>query len=126
MRETRAPWKNGVVLVCNNQRPDGAAKPSCGRAQGQALKAWLKEAARAGGGEAAACRVLNTSCLDICPAHGVAVALMPGDDVVVVDPMDDRDALLRRVQAHMKQAAADTEHAGGKRGSGLLGKLRRR
>ena len=125
MRDTPAPWKHGVVLVCMNERPAGAPKPSCGRANGQALKSWLKDAAREGGGPAAECRVLNSTCLDVCPEHGVAVALMPGDEVVVADPLTDREALLARVQAHMAEVARH-EGGPGARVRGVLGKLRGR
>ncbi|NOY25324.1 MAG: (2Fe-2S) ferredoxin domain-containing protein [Oligoflexia bacterium] len=103
MRDSPTPWRHGVVLVCDNQRPQDASKPGCGRAQGRALRSWLKQAARQGGGPGAACRVLNSSCLGVCPEHGVAVALEPGDQIVVVDPATDRQALLDRVQAHMSK-----------------------
>jgi len=133
MRQTPTPWKHGVVLVCTNERAPGAAKPSCGRARGEELKRWLKEAAREGGGAAADCRVLSTGCLDVCPADGVAVALLPGDEVLVVDPEVDRAALLTRVQAHMTavaeaEAASSSGRAEGGHGGrlgGLLGRLRR-
>ncbi|RME23619.1 MAG: hypothetical protein D6798_13165 [Deltaproteobacteria bacterium] len=125
MHDVDSPWQHGVVLICNNQRPDGSPKPSCGRDAGNQLKAWLKIAAREGGGAAAECRVLTTSCLDVCPQHGVAVALMPGNEVVVVDPQEDRDALLARVQAHMDAVAEQGAPTGpGRRGRGLLRRLR--
>ncbi|MCB9779958.1 MAG: hypothetical protein H6742_15445 [Alphaproteobacteria bacterium] len=127
MREVSAPWEHGVVLICNNQRPDGSAKPSCGRGAGDGLKAWLKQAAREQDGPVARCRVLTSSCLDVCPADGVAVALMPGNEVLVVDPEADRDALLGRVRAHMAAHASPSE-AGGARGAArrVLGRLRGR
>ncbi len=124
MHDVDSPWQHGVVLVCNNQRPDGAPKPSCGRDAGNQLKAWLKIAAREGGGAAAGCRVLTTSCLDVCPHHGVAVALMPGNEVVVADSSTDRDALLARVQEHMTAVASDGQAAHGGRGRRLLKRLR--
>lgn len=124
MRDTPAPWKHGVVLVCNNQRPDGAPKPSCGRMQGESVKAWLKPRLRELDGPAGQCRVLTTSCLDVCPRDGVAVALLPGNEVVVVDPVADREALEARIVAHMDQVAQDKSPGG--RGRRLLGKLRGR
>ncbi len=105
MRDTPCPWQHGVVLVCSNERDPGAKKPSCGRARGKRLKGWLKEAARAEDGPVSTCRVLETSCLDVCPADGVAVALVPGNEVFVVTPEDDRQALLERVRTHMEGAA---------------------
>lgn len=124
MHDAQTPWKHGVVLICSNQRPDGAAKPSCGHHAGTALKAWLKTAAREQPGPVSECRVLTASCLDVCPAKGVAVALMPGNQVVVVDPESDRDALLERVRTHMEQAAEPAGGPGG-RARKVLGRLRR-
>ena len=127
MRQTPTPWQHGVVLVCTNERPPGAAKPSCGRARGEALKGWLKQELRQGGGPAAQCRVLTTSCLDVCPADGVAVALEPGGDVFVVDPVADRAALLAHIQSHMTAVAEAASAPAGPAGRlrGLLGRLRR-
>ena len=34
-------WKS-LVLVCNNQRPEGAPKPSCGHQGASELRDWLK------------------------------------------------------------------------------------
>lgn len=133
MRETSPAWTHGVVLVCENQRPDGAPKPSCGRARGQAVKSWLKPALQEAGGAGAGCRVLTTSCLDTCPADGVAIALEPGHKVLVFnpdapDPQVEQQALLARIQAHFEAvgAAAATPEAAGGRARRLLGRLRGR
>ena len=99
MRTEKTPWEHGVVLVCENQRLPGAPKPSCGKAAGGALKALLKERLKAEGGAGAGVRVLNSSCLDLCPAHGVAVAMEPGHHAWVVDPAKDEDALVAEIQA---------------------------
>ena len=123
MREEKSPWQHGVVLVCINEREPGHAKPSCGRARGKHLKGWLKSRARAQDGPVSACRVLETSCLDTCPADGLAVSLMPGNRTLVVDPENDREALLETVKAHMEDLATGTERGGARR---VLGKLRRR
>lgn len=117
MRTEPSPWATGVVLVCTNERPEGAAKPSCGRLRGAKLRAWLKDHTHAGDGGRPV-RVMATSCLGICPAHGVAVALVPDGDVRVVDPVVDREALLAEVVgwiASRRRAA-----------SGVAGRLRRR
>jgi len=123
MREEKSCWQHGVVLVCINEREPGHAKPSCGRAQGKHLKSWLKSRARALDGPVSECRVLETSCLDTCPADGMAVSLMPGNRTLVIDPDQDRDALLQTIKTHMEEVAADTGRSGARR---VLGKLRRR
>ena len=85
------------MLVCTNERPEGAPKPSCGRLRGTKLRAWLKDHTRAADGPPEV-RVMATSCLGICPADGVAVALVPDGDVCVVDPVGERDTLLSTVR----------------------------
>jgi len=121
MRDEKTPWQHGVVLVCVNQREPSAARPSCGLERGEKLRHWLKLNARARSGPVSSCRVLATSCLDACPADGVAVAIMPGDEVVVVDPEADREALLDRVEQRM--AAIAHAAPSGRRGR-LLARLR--
>lgn len=106
MRETTPHWQHGVVLVCTNERAD-STRASCGLKTGTRLRRWLKEAARAEGGAAAQCRVLATSCLDECPEKGVAVAFMPGDRLLTVDPETDRDALLAEMRSHFSTPAAE-------------------
>ncbi len=89
METAPCPWRDGVLLVCINERAPGAPKPSCGRDRGAALRKLLKQRARAAGVDGL--RVLEASCLDVCPARGVAVARVPGDEVAIVDPRDDSD-----------------------------------
>jgi predicted metal-binding protein len=102
MREEVCPWKTGVVLICKNQRGPDASRPSCGEVAGHELKSWLKNKARGAGGGLAEVRVLTTSCLDICPADGVAVAFEPGGQAMVVDADRDREALLAGLKAHFE------------------------
>lgn len=115
MREAEVCWKRGVVLVCTNQRPEGAPKPSCGRVRGKALRTWLKQAARAEGGAAAEARVVGSSCLGLCPPDGVAVAMMPGNEMLVVEPTRDKPELLERLRAHYEARSPR---------SGMVGRLR--
>ncbi len=124
MREENSCWEHGVVLVCINEREPGHAKPSCGRAAGKHLKGWLKSRARAEDGPVSKCRVLETSCLDTCPADGLAVALMPGNRTLVIDPETERDALLAAVREHMEAIAGGTPPGG--RARGVLKRLRGR
>ena len=123
MREEDCSWQHGVVLICTNEREPGHAKPSCGRAKGKRLKGWLKSAARAESGPVSQCRVLETSCLDTCPADGLTVALVPGNQILVVDPETDRQALLDRVKEHMETVTSGDTRSGARQ---VLSKLRRR
>ena len=127
MREESPPWKHGVVMVCANQRGPDSTKPSCGRQRGMKLRHWLKTNARELDGPISECRVIETSCLSLCPADGVAVAVEPGHAMVVVDPdaPGEQDALLNWVQDEV-EALARGEAKGGKRATikRLLGKGR--
>ena len=120
MRKEPKGWQHGVVLVCNNQRPAGSEKPSCGRRQGQHIKDTLKHALRQGGGPASACRVITTSCLGLCPADGVAVAMSPGEDIHVVDAGNEADIelLIDEARSHMTACAGNSK--------GLLGRIANR
>lgn len=88
-----------LVLVCDNERPEGAPKPSCRPQGGGELREWLKSELKREGlwGKV---RVLSTSCLDLC-THGVTVALDGGAERLVVDPKEDREALLARIRAQV-------------------------
>jgi predicted metal-binding protein len=94
MREAESTFKDGVILVCTNQRPDGSPKPSCGRVRGEGLRAWLKEQGKRDA-ELRGVRVVSSSCLGICPSDGVVVSATPANRSVVVDPVADRDAVLQ-------------------------------
>lgn len=102
MRKVKPSWKSGVVLVCTNERPATAEKPSCGLARGTELRNWLKDKIKSEGlkGEILSCK---TSCLGICSALGVTVDIVPlrgGEHrTLVVDPERDRDALWEQVKA---------------------------
>lgn len=112
MREEKCPWQSGVVLICKNQRAPGAAKPSCGEEAGHELKSWLKNKARASEGALSEARVLTTSCLNLCPEEGVAVAIEPGSRAMVVDADHDRQALLQTLQEHFEDGPSSSEGRG--------------
>ena len=112
MREEKCPWKSGVVLICKNQRAPGASKPSCGEEPGAELKSWLKNKARVSGGALSEARVLTTSCLNLCPDDGVAVAIEPGSRAMIVDADYDREALLHTLQEHFEADPSSPEGKG--------------
>lgn len=105
MRHEPCPWQHGVVLVCTNQRDPSTGKVSCGKDAGKRLREHLKAAARGAGGAVGAVRVLESSCLDVCSADGVTVAFVPGDKVLIADPVNDRDAVLAAAQEHFEALA---------------------
>ena len=125
MRKEAIPWKHGVVLVCTNQRPDGASKPSCGRMRGEQVRRQLKQDTRDGGGASAECRVLSSSCLNGCTEDGVVVAVVPGEEICVVQPGADDDELLAWVQEQMERLAEGGSSKTRRTLSRLAGKVRR-
>jgi hypothetical protein len=95
------------VVMCDHCRAPGSIKPSCGNQDAEGLRTWLKGQLVAQGlwGRA---RVVTASCLDICPADGVALSLQGrlGDHSVrVVDPNGDRQMILKDILACLGEAA---------------------
>lgn len=103
--QSHPPKWQSLVLVCNNQRPEGAPKPSCGHQGGAELRAWLKDQLRAEGLWNSV-RVVSTGCLDIC-MEGVTVVLDNDRERVVVHATDDREALMERIRALARSGRAD-------------------
>ena len=89
------PTWQATVLVCCNQRPEGAEKASCGRERGAELRAWLKGRARDEGLKGNLL-VAETSCLGVCSPLGVMVVasdLRHGRSGWIVPDQADREAL---------------------------------
>lgn len=95
MQSSPPKWKT-LVLVCDNERPADAPKPSCRPQGGAELREWLKAELKREGlwGEV---RVLSTSCLDACK-QGVTVAVDNGRERLIVDASAEREALLARIR----------------------------
>lgn len=104
--QSHPPKWQSLVLVCNNQRPAGAPKPSCGHHGGAELRDWLKERLKAEGLWSSV-RVVSTGCLDIC-AEGVTVVLDNDRERLVVHPTEEREALLERIRAQVAAGRAAT------------------
>jgi hypothetical protein len=106
MKTVSVRWRDCLVVMCDHCRAPDSPKPSCGSQGSEELRAWLKEQLVAQGlwGRA---RVVTASCLDICPAEGVAVSMqgLLGDQSVhVIDPIADRQMLLTKILALFKEA----------------------
>ncbi|MCB9760196.1 MAG: (2Fe-2S) ferredoxin domain-containing protein [Alphaproteobacteria bacterium] len=93
------PLPHALVLLCNRQRPPGAAKPSCGFHGADALRGWLKQRLKEEGLWGQAVRVSPVDCLDICPKAGVVIGLDGGRRLLLVDAEADREALLEELRA---------------------------
>lgn len=66
---------NKHIFICTNQRPEGAAKPSCGEAQGLALVSEFKKQVKEKG-LSVEIRAQKTGCLDVCD-FGPALVIYP-------------------------------------------------
>ena len=105
MQPVKPKWLNsGLVLVCERcfkeripeETPEIAEKIGDFH-----LRDWLKAELKEHG-EWGPIRVISTSCMDICAKGCVTVCIDPqaGDgqtEVMVVDPIDDREALYNRI-----------------------------
>jgi predicted metal-binding protein len=106
MKTVSARWSDCLVVMCDHCRAPDSPRPSCGSHGAEELRTWLKEQLVAQGlwGRA---RVVTASCLDICPAEGVAISMqgLLGDQSIrVVDPVADRQVLLKEILALIKEA----------------------
>ncbi len=103
MQNVNPKWlKSGLVLVCERcfkeripeEDPDVAE-----RIGDFHLRNWLKDRLKADG-RWGPIRAISTSCIDVCARGRVTVAIeaQGGEmQVVVVDPVDDREALYQRI-----------------------------
>ncbi len=63
------------IFICTNQRPEGAAKPSCGETHGMALVTEFKKQIK-DKGLSIEVRAQKTGCLDVCD-FGPALVVYP-------------------------------------------------
>jgi (2Fe-2S) ferredoxin len=63
-------------FVCNNVRPDGSPRPSCGRSGALDVFAALKAELNRRGLSKSFARVCTSSCLDMCD-YGPSVSVQP-------------------------------------------------
>ncbi len=103
MQNVNPKWlKSGLVLVCERcfkeripeEDPDVAE-----RIGDFHLRNWLKDRLKADG-RWGPIRAISTSCIDVCARGRVTVAIeaQGGEmQVVVVDPVEDREALYQRI-----------------------------
>ncbi|MDQ2679606.1 MAG: hypothetical protein M3Y21_01070 [Candidatus Eremiobacteraeota bacterium] len=118
MQSVTPKWtRRGLVLVCErcykeripDEDPDTVAQIGDFN-----LRDWLKRKLKDDGhwGEV---RAISTSCMDVCGRRTVTVAIDPQDgraaEVLVVDPIADRDALYARIVATLVKAASTTRSA---------------
>jgi len=106
MQSVDPKWlQTGLVLVCERCSKERIPEesPEVSERLGDFnlrdwLKAKLKEEGRWG-----PIRVISTGCMDVCAKGRVTVCLDPKDgrppEVLVLDPIDDREALYRKIVA---------------------------
>jgi predicted metal-binding protein len=106
MQPVNPKWlRTGLVLVCercSTKRIPEEAPEVAERLGDFNLRDWLKSELKANG-EWGPIRVISTSCMDVCARGQVTVCLDPKNgnppEVIVVDPLDERDELYRKVVA---------------------------
>ncbi len=88
MKPVKSPYAKRQLLVCFNSRDPSTGKPSCGMNGSAALRDYLKKTVKERGlkGEVI---VTGTGCLDICPAHGCAVAFQPEGEFFLSDTTEE-------------------------------------
>lgn len=87
MKQTICPWSKVVVSVCSKCH---------GQERGESLKDFLKARMRADG-QAGACRVINSSCLGLCPEGEQAILVQPqfkAGVMLVVDDVAEREEIV--------------------------------
>jgi predicted metal-binding protein len=111
VQPVKAKWQqSGLVLVCEKcykeRIPDEA--PEIAEQIGDfSLRDWLKSALKEHG-EWGPIRVIGTSCLDVCSREKVTVVLNPQGgkaQVLILDPLAERDDLYRLIVETMGQEA---------------------
>jgi predicted metal-binding protein len=103
MQDVTPKWASrGLVLVCercSKERIPEEDPETAARIGDFHLRDWLKARLKTDG-RWGAIRAINTSCMDVCARRRVTVAIEPSRgprQVVVVDPVEDREALYRRI-----------------------------
>ncbi|HTX59938.1 MAG TPA: hypothetical protein VMH02_09690, partial [Verrucomicrobiae bacterium] len=103
MQDVKPKWLGaGLVLVCERcfkERIPEEDPEIAARIGDFHLRDWLKARLKDEGrwGEI---RAISTSCMDVCARGRVTVAIEPQDgetEVMVVDPLGDRDELYRKI-----------------------------
>lgn len=109
VQSVKTSWQqSGLVLVCEKcykeRIPDES--PEAARRIGDFnLRDWLKAELKAHG-QWGPIRVVGTSCLDVCAKESVTVAIEKDGEpaqVLVLDPVDERDDLYRLIVETMGQ-----------------------
>jgi predicted metal-binding protein len=108
MQSVDPKWlRSGLVLVCercSKERIPEETPEIAQRLGGFNLRDWLKAKLKENG-EWGPIRVVSTGCLDVCAKGRVTVCLDPKNgeepEVLVLDPLDERDALYRKVVDRM-------------------------
>ncbi len=103
MQQVKPKWQgSGLVLVCERcfkERIPEEDPEVAERIGDFHLRNWLKERLK-GEGRWGPIRAISTSCMDVCARGRVTVCIEPqhGEPIVmVVDPVEEREAVYERV-----------------------------
>jgi predicted metal-binding protein len=109
MQTVKPKWsERGLVLVCERcfkERIPEEDPQVAARIGDFNLRNWLKERLKSDG-RWGGIRAISTSCMDVCARGRVTVCIEPraGDPtVMVVDPLDDREALYAAIVSELGQ-----------------------
>lgn len=104
MQDVKPKWlESGLVLVCercSKERIPEESPEVAARIGDFDLRGWLKAKLKEDG-HWGKIRAVSTSCMDVCALGRVTVCIDPKTDdkpeVIVVDPIEDREALYQRI-----------------------------
>jgi predicted metal-binding protein len=111
MQTVKPRWsERGLVLVCERcfkERIPEEDPQVAARIGDFNLRNWLKDRLKSDG-RWGGIRAISTSCMDVCARGRVTICIEPraGDPtVMVVDPLDDREALYAAIVSELGQEA---------------------
>ncbi|MDH2908744.1 MAG: hypothetical protein HKL92_06940 [Candidatus Eremiobacteraeota bacterium] len=124
MQTVRPKWRSGgLALVCERCSAERIPEetPKIAERHGDLrLREWLKAALKERG-EWGPIRAISTSCMDVCAKGMVTVCIAPSDgresEVLVVDPLEDRERVYERIVALLGKSVEAETDAGGSVGA---------
>jgi|SRR5690606_6598061 len=106
MKQAQTPWSKALVSVCTkcHNGIDSSTLEQDGNS-GENLKNFLKARMRYEG-HAGACRVVNSSCLGLCPEGEQAISIQVHGEtgnLIVCHPEKDREEIVSNLLSRLDQ-----------------------